>query len=73
MTEARSWTVRRILTEAVILAAAIGASYGAVEVLRYAFDLPATRAPLLPIIVLAVVMARVASTSWLQCMVTKRS
>jgi hypothetical protein len=73
MTEARSWTVRRILTETVILAAAIGASYGAVEVLRYAFDLPVTRAPLLLIIVLAVVMARVASTGWLQKMLTKRS
>jgi hypothetical protein len=73
MTEARSRNVRRILTEVVILATAIGASYGAVEVLRYAFDLPVTRAPLLPIIVLAIVMARVASIGWLQKVLTKRS
>ena len=73
MTEARSWNVRRILTEAVILTAAIGASYGAVEVLRYSFELPATRAPLLPIIVVAILMARVASTGWLQKLLAKRS
>jgi hypothetical protein len=72
MTDARHWTARRILTEVVILAAAIGASYGAVEVLRYAFDLQATRAPLLPIIVLAVVMARAASEGWLQKLLAKR-
>lgn len=72
MTEARSWTVRRILTEVVILAAAIGASLGAVEVLRYVFDLKVTQAPLLPIIVLAVVTARVASIGWLQKLLAKR-
>jgi uncharacterized membrane protein YidH (DUF202 family) len=66
MSETRIWSIRRIATELAILAIAIGVSYGVVELLRFTFDMPATRMPILAVIALAVLTARLGFTEWLQ-------
>ncbi len=66
MTDTPTWSARRVLTEILVLGIAIAAAYGTVELLRYAFDLPVARGPLLAIIAFAVLMTRFARSEWLQ-------
>ncbi len=73
MTATTPWNARRIVTEVVVLAIAIAAAYGMVELLRYAFDLPVARGPILAIIAFAVLMTRFARSEWLQRRLTGRS
>ncbi|MEQ1755803.1 MAG: hypothetical protein ABL973_16900 [Micropepsaceae bacterium] len=57
--------MQSVLREIVISSIAVGAAFGVVDLLRWSLDLPAPQIPILPIIAAAVVMARVASSVWL--------
>ncbi len=72
MSETPVWNVRRIATEFAILAIAIGVSYGVVELLRYVLDIPGSRVPVLAIIAVAVLTARLGFTEWLQKLFANR-
>lgn len=72
MPETPVWNARRIATEIMIAVVAIAAAYGVVELLRYVLDIPSTRTPILAIIAVAVMSARLGFSEWLRRIISGR-
>ena len=64
---------RIVLLEAVIMAMAIGAAWGVFRLLQWALMLPETHSPVLAVIAIAVVMTRLATSRWLNRLLTRSS